>query len=260
VAAPPAPERLRAQQAAFTAYLRDPLAHPAPAGVDGRRVAVYRDLVYRNSEGLLRGGFPVLHAVLGATPWAALVRDFIARHRCQTPYFPALGEEFVRYLQDTRGGAAGDPPFLLELAHYEWVELALDVADIDVDWQRIDPHGDLLDGLPVMSPAAWSLAYRYPVHRIGPACQPRQAPPEPTFLLVYRDRQERVRFMELNAVTARLLAIVAGGEVVSGRQALARLAGELAHPEPAQLAAFGGELLRDLRAGGAILGSLRQAV
>ena len=70
---------------------------------------------------------------------------------------------------------AGDPPWLAELAHYEWVELALQIAER----RRLPPHdpdGDLLDGVPVLSPLAWPLAYRWPVHRIGPDSSP-SAPP-----------------------------------------------------------------------------------
>lgn len=251
------PERLRAQQSAFTAHLRDPATHAAPAGVDESRLALYRELVFGNFDRQLRAGFPLVFAVLGATRWAALIGDFLAAHRCRTPYFPALGEEFVCYLQHGRAGLAGDPSFLLELAHYEWVEQALDIADVEPDWQRVDATGDLLNGLPVLSPVAWSLSYRYPVHRIGPGWQPCEPPAEPTFLLVYRAVSERVGFTELNAATARLLEIITGGEVDSGHQALVRLAREMGYPEPARLIRYGGELLQQLHACGAILGILR---
>jgi len=50
-----APERLRAQQFELTRHLRDPDGVPAPPALEERRVAVYRDLVFRNVEGLLAG-------------------------------------------------------------------------------------------------------------------------------------------------------------------------------------------------------------
>ena len=38
------------------------------------------------------------------------------------------------------------PDFLFELAHYEWVELALSVAE-DENKTPVDSGGDLLDGI-----------------------------------------------------------------------------------------------------------------
>jgi hypothetical protein len=106
-------------------------------------MAIYRELVFNNLESLLGGNFPVVREVLGDEHWALLVRGFFVHHRCTTPLFHELGQEFLTYLQ-RRGEAAGDPPFLLELAHYEWVELALDIAEDGMDLAEVDPNGDLL--------------------------------------------------------------------------------------------------------------------
>ena len=78
--------------------------------------------------------------------WHALVHDFYRDHRCSTPLFPELPREFIQYLQ-ARDAGAGDPPWLLELAHYEWVELALDLSEAsDQDTPHL-PDGDLLDAV-----------------------------------------------------------------------------------------------------------------
>ena len=61
-----APERLRAQQFELTRHLRDPQASPAPAGIEDRRLAIYRDLFFNNIESLLSGNFPVICQLLGA--------------------------------------------------------------------------------------------------------------------------------------------------------------------------------------------------
>ena len=52
-------------QYAFAAHLRDPAAHPAPAGIEDRRLQIYRELFYNNVEGLLASNFPVIRRVLG---------------------------------------------------------------------------------------------------------------------------------------------------------------------------------------------------
>jgi hypothetical protein len=122
-----APERLRAQQFALTRHLRDPQASPAPEGFEDRRLAVYRELLFNNIEGLLSGNFPVIRKLLGDERWKALIRDFYRDYRCHTPLFPEIAREFLRYLEArAEDGLAGrEPSFLQELAHYEWVELAL---------------------------------------------------------------------------------------------------------------------------------------
>ena len=113
---------LRAQQHAFTAHLRDPQAVAAPAGLEPRRVAVYRHLLFNNLLGLLSNGFPVCVRLLGEPDWNALVRHYFATHRCQTPLFTELAAEFVQWLQ---AQPQLPHPALAELAHYEWVETVL---------------------------------------------------------------------------------------------------------------------------------------
>lgn len=115
-----------------------------------------------------------------------------------------------------------------------------------------DLAGDLLEGTLVINPALMNLAYRWPVHRIGRDYRPRL--PCATHLVVYRDAQDVVRFSEISAVTARLIALLVAGPS-SGRQAIARIVAELHHPDPAQLLEFGSGLLAKLQGQGIILGS-----
>mgnify|MGYP006138349625 CR=1 FL=1 len=82
----------------------------------------------------------MLHLALSYFTWRALVRDFYREFRAGTPLFPELPREFIQYLQE-RGDGRGDPPWLLELAHYEWVELALSVAPA-LDERLADPRSE----------------------------------------------------------------------------------------------------------------------
>jgi hypothetical protein len=244
-------------QYAFAAHIRDPARRPRPADVEERRMAIYRDLFYNNLESLLAGNFPVLRRLLPDAHWHAMVRDFFVRHRCETPYFLELAQEFLDYLQNERAADAADPPFLLELAHYEWVELALAIAEEDPDPAAADPNGDLLAGRPLVSPLAWALTYRFPVHRIGPDCRPEAPEGPPTHLVVYRNRADDVEFMEINAVTQRLLELVREHPDWTGRDAVQCIAGELKHPDPGQVLRAGAELLAGLRRRDILLGTRR---
>jgi hypothetical protein len=252
----PRPE-FQSRQLRFTAHIRDPERVPPPADVPERRMAVYRELLYNNVEGFIARSFPVLRRVYEETAWHRLVRGFFARHRCRTPYFLEIPREFLDYLEREHEPGPGDPPFLVELAHYEWVELALSVSEAEADPARFDPRGDLLAGRPVLSPTAWPLAYAWPVHRIGPRFRPAEPPDQPTFLLAWRGPDEAVHFMELNPVTARLLELVEAGREASGRAMLERIAAEISHPDPARVIHAGREALETLREAGAVLGTAR---
>jgi hypothetical protein len=232
-------------QAGFAGHLRNPAQYSAPAGIEDRRLKIYRDLIFNNVEGFISGGFPILRQLYSEQAWHQLVRDFMAVHQCHSPYFLEISQEFLAYLQEQRGVQAGDPPFLLELAHYEWVELALDVStETFADYPVTE---NLLEGKPKASPLAWSLSYQYPVHLIGPEFQPQSPPEQPTFLIVYRNRADEVAFMESNAVTARLLSLLGGDGAMTGREALLQLAEEMQHPNPQQLLDFGAEILTKLQ-------------
>lgn len=244
-------------QQQFAGHIRDPAGQPPPAGIEDRRMEIYRGLFYRNIEGFISSAFPVLHSILPTAHWDAMIRDFMVRHRCRTPYFLEISQEFIRYLQEERQAEAGDPPFMLELAHYEWVELALDIADVEPPWSSILANGDLLQGAPVVSPTAWSLSYSYPVHRIGREYQPSSPPDQATFLIVYRNREDRVKFMVTNAVTARLLELIVEGEDVSGQQALQSLATEMKQEATPEFCRFGLDILSKLQAAGIVLGVRR---
>lgn len=226
------PEELERLQKEFAAHIRNPFAEPAPEGIEDRRMEIYRELFYNNIRGFLSKNFPVLAKIYGDHKWRIVVRDFFINHRAQTPLFPELPREFLRYLQEVREPNPQDPPYLLELAHYEWVELAVSIEDKNIDGPGIDREGDLLTGIPVFSPVAWPVSYQFPVHRIRPDFQPTEAPPEPTHLLVYRNRANKVQFMELNPVTAHLVQVLKANTSNTGLDCLKQVVSDLNHPNP----------------------------
>ncbi|KFL35474.1 DNA-binding domain-containing protein [Arenimonas donghaensis] len=250
----PAPETLRAQQARLAAHVRDPDVEAPPPGIEDRRLKIYRDLFYNSLQGLLAANFPVIRTLLGDSAWHALVRDFYRDHRCTTPLFPELPREFIQYLQERDDPGQADPPWLVELAHYEWVELALDLSEASDQATPHDADGDLLAGKPVVSPLAWPLAYTWPVHRLSPGKLPTEPPPTPTLLLVRRGADLRVHFHALSPLTFRLLQRLSEQPGLSGRQQLEALAVEAAAPDHEAFIRQGSHMLDQLRADGVLLG------
>ena len=243
----------RDYQRAFTQHVRDPRAHPRPAGVPARRMNVYNELMFNNVRGFLDACFPVARSLLGEARWRRIARRFFAEHRCTTPLFRQIPEGFVRWMH-ARPVTAPVPDYLPHLLHYEWVELALDVMPKDTRVAGVDDSGDLLSGRPVLNPVSLLLEYPYAVHKIGPGFRPRPSQRETTCILAFRNHADRVRFIVLNPVSARLLALVRDTRL-TGRGALRRIARELNHPSPDVVVQGGRQILENLRAEEAILGT-----
>ncbi|GAB6044133.1 HvfC family RiPP maturation protein [Endothiovibrio diazotrophicus] len=231
-------------QQRFAGTIRDP-AVAGPEDIPAARMAVYRELFFNNLSSLLATSFPVLRAISEDEAWDRRVRDFIRDHRSHTPLFPRIAREFLDYLEEERGERPEDPPFLRELAHYEWIEVELGLSE-----EEIPPAGeatDLLEQAPRLSPLHRLLGYRFPVHRIGPKFIPEAAGETPTWLVVYRDRADRVGFLEANPVTARLIQSMAERPEATGRQLLEEIAAELGHPNPQAVIEGGRAILAELR-------------
>lgn len=249
---PEARPAFQALQYAFAAYLRDPDNQPAPAGIEARRMKIYAELFFKNIESYLANAFPVLRSLYADAAWLGLVRGYYARHVSHSPQFYQIGEEFLRYLQREHENRKYDPPFLLELAHYEWVEMILAIDPREPP--AVNPAGDLLQGCPVVTPWLKNLAYAYDVHRITTDYQPVEPPPQPTHLAVFRRADGEIRFLEMNAMTARLLQGLIDAPGKTGHEQLMTLAPAGA-ADAQSLLGFGAELLEDLRRRQVVLGT-----
>lgn len=245
------------QQYAFTAHIRDPENNPLPDGVEDRRMGIYRELLFNNVNSFLEGSFPVTRSLYPDEAWLKLARKFFAQHQSSTPYFLEIPQEFLAFIEKEYQLTQEDPPYLQELAHYEWVEIALMVSDEEPDLSKVDHSGDLLTGIPVVSPLAWSLAYEWPVHQISSDQRPDKPPEQPTYLIVYRDSEDEVQFIEANPVTARLMQLMQENENKPGQDLLEQIADELNHPNREIVIQGGHQTLVRLHKAGIVLGTLR---
>jgi hypothetical protein len=245
-----------ALQRAFAAHLRDPERSPAPDGIEPRRMAVYADLFFNNVASLLAANFPVIRSLHEDGAWRSLVRAFYRDHRCHTPLFTDIAREFIRYLEERGDAANGARPFLAELAHYEWSELALSLDESDVDAIAHDPEGDVVEGVPLVSPLARVFAYRFPVQRIRPDFQPTEPSAQPTLILLVRDRSDELHFLEIDPLTALLFERLQANTQASGLACLDALLAELGRSEPA-VRDSGLAILARLRARDVLLGTRR---
>ncbi|KPH61560.1 putative DNA-binding domain-containing protein [Pseudoalteromonas neustonica] len=193
-------------QHAFMAHIREPQLHPKPNGIEDRRMAIYRDLFFNNINGFISSGFPVLKTLYSDDDWLQLVRCFFAEHDCQSPYFLDIAGEFIHYLSSDYKMLESDPAFMLELAHYEWIELDVSITQLDIMERIITTQ---LSNTPLyLSSCARNLSYQYPVQHITSEFQPSEPSQQPHYFVVYRDTEDEVQFIATNAMTALLLSII----------------------------------------------------
>lgn len=203
-------------QQAFIDYIRDP-ALPLPPGTDKRRMQIYRELFFNNIKGFISSGFPVLCSLYEEDDWNALVQDFFMHHECQTPIFIEIAQEFLLFLQHEYQPNKHDAPFMLELAHYEWLELL--VATVPAQpIQHPFSSSELENTTLCLNVAAQVAQYHFDVQHISPSYRPLNPGTQPQFFCIYRDAQDEVCFLQLNPLTAQVLAYIGQSNGVTFRE------------------------------------------
>lgn len=239
------------KQAEFAAYIRDPGKNPAPEDVDPQRMAIYRELFFNNMNSFLSTNFPVLRKILTEQQWLEIAQDFFANHRCLTPHFSEIAEEFLDYLQNRNHPE--DLPFILELAHYEWVEMALALSTAE----SLPTDSNFIENLGsqniTLSPLAWPLVYQFPVQCLCPDYLPVIPPSSATYLIVYRDPQDNVHFMQSTPLIYRLLQILEEHTSMNCADCLSALSREAATLAPELIYAEGLKTLREMAVKGIII-------
>ncbi len=247
-------------QYAFTAYIRQPDLNAAPDNIEDRRMNIYKNLFYNNVEDFMSTTYPVLCEILGEQRWHTLIRDYFANHKAHTPLFPEMPREFLVYLEEERQPQKNDLPFMLELAHYEWVELALSISELTNDTSQLSEQANFLNEVPVLSNLAWLLSYTFPVHQISNDYQPEQPDEQPTHIVASRlEDDAQISFTEVNPVIARLLQLIKENDPsLTGKQLLTQIANELGNPNINSIIDFGQQTLVELKNKGIIIGTQKQ--
>ncbi len=199
-------------QQSFMDYIKEP-SRPLPIGTEARRMKVYRDLFFNNIDGFISSGFPVLKSLYSHDAWQALVQDFFVTHDCQSPIFVDIAQEFVIFLQSEYELKEDDPRFLLELAHYEYMELVISVAKDNPSQVKIT--GSVGTECLCLSDTAKVLQYSYDVEHISEQYQPELPTPTPQYFCLYRDSEDEVVFLRLNPLAAQVLGYLSQSESVT---------------------------------------------
>lgn len=192
------PSQLQAFQADFGDYLRSQM-HEDGNSIPKRVGQLYQELIFNNLKGFINQCFPVCQTIMTPKQWQALSLYFFQNANLHSPYFTEVNKHFVDFmytLSDTQKQALSVPDYMADLAHYEWVELNLDI-------QPNNPKNTALFANYALNQNMQNLHYQWAVHQIDNTNPPTE--PADTFLLVYRTPTHSVEFMETNALTHLLI-------------------------------------------------------
>lgn len=192
-------------QKEFVNYLRDPENQQRPSYAAKERIKVYEELLFNNVNGFVETAFPVLQSIIPTDDWKPLVRRFFIEHHCASPFFIEISKQFVDFLAASEQPLLSQFPYLIMLAHYEWLELSVSVRDET----NGDPLQEMLDtkSLLTLANTAEPASYQFPVHKISAENAHDEASvtpmTQPVYLVIYRKHGvSEVNFLEVNAVTA----------------------------------------------------------
>ena len=228
----------------FCANIRDPNNGFEVKGVVADRMQVYQELIYNNVEDALHTVFPICQEILPADKWHALVRNFFIEHKAKKPLYRHISEEFLEFLLGLP--IDKDFPFLQELAHFEWIELALDNDTHTLIINNIEATQDIANEIIQLSPLAWNLRYQYPVHEISQDCQPKKPSDEITFIIAYRNSDDEVLFEATDHFTHLILAACAENTTLTGYEILNTIA-EQHQQEHQPVTVLGREIIQRLQ-------------
>ncbi|WP_367608114.1 DUF2063 domain-containing protein [Legionella sp. W05-934-2] len=162
-------------------------------------LSLYQSLIHNNLNSVVSPCFPVLQSILDKAQWHALIDRFLQNYHAQHPAYHRVPEQFVEFLSQLDDLPY---PFVDELAHYEWLELAVETAEL--------PSAPIALSKPIeetmfkMPPSARFQWYDYPVHLIDPTNI--LAMRDPTALVVYRPyHQRQIEFMKIDLLACHCL-------------------------------------------------------
>jgi hypothetical protein len=186
------------------------------------------------------------------------VRGFLSRHHSHTPLFTELGREFIG-VPRIRSRSIPHAPGCRNWRTTNGPNSACRLSDA-----VLPPHdperATCSTACPLLSPLAWPLAYRWPVHRIGPGFQPTDPPAtNPRWCCCAARPTGEVHFSMLSPLLFRLLERVGAERGETGRALLERLAIEA---DQSDVDAFIGQavpMLLRLRDEGVLLGTCRSS-
>jgi hypothetical protein len=135
------------------------------------RMAIYANAYYARLLECLEAWFPVLRNALGEEVFNGFAFEYLQHYPSQSYTLDRLGENFARFLDETRPEEGGWPDFLIDLATLEWnIHQVFDGPGVEfqplltAEVLQAFPAERFAESRLVPVPCLRLLAFRYPVN------------------------------------------------------------------------------------------------
>lgn len=155
-------ESTHQHQTSLATYCRTGCYENIP-GVNEKHVKQYRRLVYNVIDDTLSTAYPLSKKLLLEEEWNTLVQDFFSSVNCSSPQIWTMPRELVEFLEDSDYVLVQKYPFLVELLHFEWLEIEVYMME-DAPVVPYKVEGDFQVETLYLNPELRILALSYPVH------------------------------------------------------------------------------------------------
>jgi hypothetical protein len=132
-------------------------------GVNETHVKQYRRLVFNVIDDTLITAYPLTRKLLSHKEWDDLVQEFFSTRNCSNPQIWKMPKELFEFLESKEHVLVEKYPFLLDLLHFEWLEIELYMME-DEPLLAYSTEGDVQEDAFYLNPELQILALQYPVH------------------------------------------------------------------------------------------------
>ena len=221
--------------------------------VGAERFLVYRSLVHNRMRNAIRDFISRAVSRLGKKRLQADFAAWMEEFAAHSPYLRDVPAEFVAWAAPRWADDEDVPDYLIDLARHELLE-----------YDILNDHrgGEAPTGLPLaldkplrFDGAARLMSYAYAVHTMPQDTQDRSLPEQvSTRLLVYRDADSKVRYLELTPLAHAVLEqLIEHAQPVA--EGLRKACDALGEPLDDDRLATSATLLADLAERGVLLGA-----
>lgn len=189
---------------------RAALGPQLPTELKEARLAIYRRLVHGALDECMHSILPRTAARLGDRFWEE-VHLFYSECGPHTHYLRDVPSEFLAWCKDRWSTLEDLPAYAFDLACHEVTAIEVGAAS---DGSARSEEPSLSLDRPVIFQGAIALRhYQYAVHRLSEDLENLSIPEaSPVFLLVYRDRNHDLRYLELSTIAFAILQrLLTGG-------------------------------------------------
>ena len=197
--------KLKKYQNDFSLFIRENANKKyQPDYLPQKNLHIYAQLIFNNINSSLKACFPICYSISKKNYWEVLVRKFMKEYKCENQMFKDIPEQFLQWLNNQTHKSEIKkliPVFFIELAHYEWIEMAISIAPDNNTEYKIIENLKTQNNYPWLSTNfvlsdAWTIVdYYYDVHLINKKYQPKIKKEQANYFLIFRDKNAQVKFI-----------------------------------------------------------------